>query len=90
VLGLVVAAGVFETVLTDCIVTAISDGKHKRGSAHCTGRAADLRSHHLPDLAEKHDVLEMIRTRLGVEWDVLFEAQGTPGEHFHIEWDPKE
>jgi hypothetical protein len=45
VAGLITAAGVYQRYgLDECVVTSITDGKHRTGSLHYIGRAADLRT----------------------------------------------
>lgn len=74
----------------DFVMTSGRDGAHKQGSLHYEypGRAFDCRSRHLP--REKLDVvLDAIRRELGPDFDVLLEKRNAPGEHFHVEHDPK-
>jgi hypothetical protein len=85
---LVVAASVFDHFGYDMWVTAATDGPHKPGSFHYQMLALDLRSHHLPG-AIKPAVLRELRASLP-QCDVLLEGEGTPSEHFHLEWDPKD
>ena len=72
----------------ELLITSAGDGRHSSRSKHYLGLAIDLRSKHLhPD--EKEQVLAELRQALGDQFDVLLEGQGTPNEHFHIEFDPK-
>lgn len=73
-------------------VTSVLDGKHKQGSLHFEGRAADLRSKHIP-LGTLDTALAHLKASLGPDWDAILEHVGDRGpsgrEHFHIEFDPK-
>ena len=87
-LGLLIVDSVYK-YLTDreVTITSISDGRHKRKSAHWDGRAADLR---LPswygDEFKRFNITvrDALAERLGPQWDVILE-----GNHFHMEFDPK-
>lgn len=86
-LGMQVADSVYlDMTGQEMVVTSVSDGKHKRQSAHKTGRAFDCRT-------KGHPSPGIIRTeiaeRLGKEFDVILEAVNEPNEHIHCEWDPK-
>lgn len=67
----------------DCTITSCTEGKHKRASAHYSGRAIDIRTRHIPE-SEWADLVEALRENLGPEFDVILEA-----DHIHVEWDPK-
>ena len=82
-----IVAEVLERYGADLWITSARDGEHKEGSFHYSGEAFDVRSKHLPRYV-KLEVLEELRAALGNEFDVLFEYQGMPNEHFHIEHDP--
>ena len=58
----------------ELIVTAGTDGKHRVGSLHYLGLAADLR----------FPLRDEIRAALGPDWDVVWES-----DHVHVEFDPK-
>ena len=73
----------------ECVITAANDGKHKTGSLHYSDDALDVRSKNLPTEQAKQDILSRLQHELGGDYDVLFEFQGQPNEHFHIEFDPK-
>ena len=71
-----------------CTVTSANDGKHSDNSLHYAGKALDFRTHDF--IGDKQNLLGVLRESLGSEFDVLLEAEGTPNEHVHLEWDPKE
>lgn len=70
------------------VVTSIGDGKHKTGSRHYLGLAADIRSRGLSD-AEIEQALLRGKTYLTDEFDLIHEYPGLPKQHFHLEFDPK-
>lgn len=70
------------------VITAGTNGQHKAGSKHYSGAALDVRSKNFPSRASKLEFLEAIRALLGPNYDCIFEGEGTPNEHFHLEEDP--
>lgn len=82
--ALATAAAVYSKYQSDPLwITAVTDGIHKRSSAHNTGRAVDLRIWTLPE--DKYStVVAEIKSFLGEDFDVLLEK-----DHIHIEFDPK-
>jgi hypothetical protein len=62
----------------DVFVTSIRDSLHSMGSLHLIGDAWDQRP--LINVS-----VEEVRTRLGQHFDVVDE-----GDHWHIEYDPKD
>ena len=78
--------------LGDVVITSQKDGTHKprsgRISLHYSGLAVDIRSKHLTP-EQKQRVKVKLRDSLGVDYDVVLEAEGMTNEHFHIEYDPK-
>jgi len=74
---------------TNCVITAICDGKHKEGSRHYEGEAFDMRSRNIFDHNDKLEFVEALKQALGPEFDVILEGVGEDWEHFHIEFDPK-
>ena len=90
VFGIVIVDSVFEDKgVYETIVTSVKDGKHKPGSLHYSGLAADFRSKHISGLVLKNAIVESIKSSLGDQWDVLLEHLGKPNEHIHVEFDPK-
>lgn len=68
------------------VVTSVWDQAHSDVSLHYIGCAVDVRSKHL-SREEKQKVLHLARSRLGEDYDLLLEAEGEPGEHYHLELD---
>jgi hypothetical protein len=86
--GLAAAAAVFAELGLALIVTSLNDGHHRDGSLHYAGRAADVRSKHVP-AGNREQVYHDLAAALGPAWDVVFEDRGGPNEHYHLEYDPK-
>jgi hypothetical protein len=83
-LGLVIADQVYiEVGQNDLVVTAITDGKHMRGSKHYIGQAVDLRISYFSAI-NTIKVAEEMKTRLGDDYDVVIEP-----DHIHLEFNPK-
>ena len=70
------------------MITAGIEGTHSYGSEHYTGLALDYRVHQVPP-EQRQALYTAIKDALGADFDVLWEARGTPEEHFHCEFDPK-
>lgn len=84
VVALSVADGVYrEAVQREMVVTSVIDGQHMDGSLHYAGAAADLRTHDLTE-AQAWGITELLKLRLGGDFDVILEA-----DHIHIEFQPK-
>jgi len=82
VLAIQVAAGAYEEYgMPEMTVTSICEGHHKRGSAHYSGRAFDLR---IWGVGAPEDLTKDIKHLLGEEFDVILEK-----DHIHVEYDPK-
>ena len=88
VIGLLIASSIAEDMGLDLVVTSANDGKHMATSKHYSGNALDLRTHDWPT-AVKLQFVEKLRGCLTAEYDLLFEDQGGPNEHVHLEFDPK-
>ena len=80
---------IFDKVNRQCVITSAADGTHKHDSFHYKNLALDLRSRDLPNEQVKLDVLLSLRDALGENYDVILESLGNPGEHYHLEFDPK-
>ena len=77
----------------ELVVTGGTEGKHMRGSEHYTMLAADIRTNNIGtayDRSPAKKACEELAERLGPDFDVIFEGEGTPGEHCHVELDPKD
>ena len=51
---------------------------------HYLGKAADFSIHAVPE-AKRQALIDMIEQDLGPEFVVLWEAEGTPNEHCHVQ-----
>lgn len=88
VVALLVAESVYHARGLDCVITSGIDGEHLRASKHYAGLAVDLRVHHVP-VADRDALVADLRDALGPDYDVVWEAYGTPNEHVHLEHEPK-
>ena len=88
------AASIVSSVYRDldagasCTITSANDSKHSANSWHYKGRALDFRTHDFQ--SDKHQLLHELKEALGPQFDVLLEGEGTPNEHIHVEYDPKD
>lgn len=80
-----VAHAVYAEYGYACIVTSCTDGKHSRGSLHYVGYAVDFRTRHIMEDDTKQLIADLIRQRLGDEYDVVHEPT-----HIHVEYQPKQ
>lgn len=80
---------IFDNANRPCVITSAADGTHKTDSFHYKDLALDLRSRDLPNEQVKLEVLQRIKDALGENYEVFLEQMGRPGEHFHLEFDPK-
>lgn len=71
--------------LPDMLVTSGNDSAHMAGSRHYRDQALDFRTHHLTK-TQKHALMDEVRRRLGVVYDVILESENGPNEHLHIEY----
>jgi len=82
-LAIVVADQVYTSLGYNCVVTSVTDSKHKPGSLHGIGFAVDLRTKHVP--VEQHQaIVSEMSARLGPQFDVVLET-----DHVHCEYDPQ-
>ena len=90
VLGLVVAAGCYGLRdMEEMVVTSCNDSKHGRGSLHYSGNAVDLRTNTAARIYVEGLHSDIVLA-LGVDFDVILEDYGTPNEHIHMEYQPKD
>jgi hypothetical protein len=87
VLALIPAHAIWREHGGQLVVTSGVDGTHKRASKHYSGQAVDLRIQGMPQAAQ---AIAALKLALGDDYDVILEAAGTPNEHCHLEYDPKE
>lgn len=67
------------------VITSANDGTHAPTSRHYRDEALDVRSKSFPNRACKDLFQRTLQSRLGPKFTVLFEADGTENEHFHIQ-----
>ncbi len=86
VLGILVAAQVYEGRGVPFVVTSVKDSKHMALSLHYVGKAFDCRlpSRYTKDPESDKRVHADLKEALGPQFDVILEA-----DHLHIEHDPK-
>lgn len=89
VLALHVAEGIWGVEGKPLVVTAVMDGQHTTGSAHYRGEAADLRSNTLAP-GRVPAVIAALQTALGPDYFILYEGEGTPQAHIHLEYRARE
>lgn len=78
-----VADRVYNTHGEELVITSIKDGKHKVGSKHYSGDAADLRIKFFTE-PKKKEVHARLIASLGQDYDVVLHET-----HIHVEFDPK-
>lgn len=66
----------------DIVITSANDGLHAPNSRHYKNEAVDVRSHNVPD---KRAFEKTLQTSMGPQIFVLFESEGTPNAHYHIQ-----
>ena len=76
------AQAVWKQLGQPLVVTETAGGVHSAGSRHYMGWAVDLRSRYFSQV-QKQMAVQMLRERLGDEYDVVAEAT-----HVHVEYDP--
>ena len=82
--GMMVAEAVLAEYGQELVITSAVDGRHKRASAHASGRAFDVRIWTLQADNTETEATQSLQVALGSEFDVVEES-----DHIHIEWDPK-
>lgn len=74
----------YEPTITSC-----DDSVHGPRSLHPTGRAIDVRTKDILPRDKTAFVEEITKRLNGIGFDVVYEDDGGPQEHIHIEYDPK-
>ena len=82
-LAVLAAERIWTRYNAEALLTSGVDGRHKRNSAHYTGRAVDLRTRNLAEI-NRPRAAELLQEALGDAYDVVLEA-----DHCHVEYDPK-
>jgi len=72
----------------DPVITSGVDGKHSPTSLHYAGAAWDFGVHGISE-DDRAAIAGDINTRLGTDFDVIYEGAGTPNAHIHVEWQPR-
>ncbi len=78
-----VCDGVYSTYGEELVITSLNDGKHSDTSLHYSCSGADLRTRYFT-VPETKLVAEDIRSRLGIDFDVVVEK-----DHIHLEYQPR-
>ena len=73
----------------ECVITSANDSKHGANSWHYKGRALDFRTKQDALNGLENELRNVVKDRLGPDFDVVIEAVGTDNEHLHVEYDPK-
>lgn len=84
------AAAAADLRLPKPVITAGSNGKHKKNSLHYKNLGLDYRGNNITD-AQGRALGGLVQTRLGQDYDAFFEQpDGKPPayDHFHAEYDP--
>lgn len=73
----------------DLVITSGAEPyKHTaRRSGHYRGDAIDARSKTIPK-TERRKLLGKIKRKLGPDFVVILENEGSPTEHYHMHWSP--
>jgi len=87
--GLIMLCGIMERILdiNEIWITSVQDGKHKSQSLHNAGRALDIRCKIYPP-EKVQAIVEEFKAFYDAEYDLIWESQGKPWEHLHLEYDP--
>ena len=88
--GLVALLTFMESILdiTEITVTSVNEGRHMSGSLHYQGRALDIRSKiYEPEKVAK--VVAEFKQFYDRDYDLIWEAQGEPNEHLHLQYNPR-
>lgn len=69
----------------ELVITSLHDGTHAPDSRHYTDEAVDLRTHAFATPEDRRTFRALLSTELGLRFTVLFEDEGGPNEHIHIQ-----
>lgn len=90
VIAAIVVNDIFWSLGLECVITSANDSKHSEWSLHYKGYALDFRTHYAELNGKEQELCQRVKDALGPDFDVVMEAVGTPNEHLHVEYDPKE
>jgi hypothetical protein len=85
VVAILVCESVYRDNSTEMWITSCVEGTHIRASKHYTGCAFDIRTSNLSSKNPPQAMADLIRSRLGEDFDVVLEK-----DHIHVEFDPKD
>ena len=88
--GLIALMTFMESILdiTKLTITSVNEGRHMSGSLHYQGRALDIRSKIYPP-EKVAEVVSEFKKLYDKDYDLIWESQGKPNEHLHLEYDPR-
>jgi hypothetical protein len=69
----------------DLVITSANDSRHKVGSKHYENLAVDVRSKSFADATARELFICALAKELGASFTVLYEGDGTPNAHFHVQ-----
>lgn len=81
--AILVTNDIYKKFGQELVITSLNDSKHSKTSLHYAGCAFDARIFYFDD-SEYSQVAAAIKTRLGIDYDVIIEK-----DHLHIEYQPK-
>lgn len=67
------------------VITSANDSTHDPHSRHYTDEALDLRTHNFTSPTARHLFQTALVARLGPQFTVLLEDEGTENEHLHCQ-----
>ena len=68
----------------DIVITSANDSTHKANSKHYSNEALDVRSKSF-DADARAAFIAALKRELGEAFTVLYEGDGTPNQHFHVQ-----
>lgn len=71
-------------LIGDIVITSVNDSKHSENSAHYRNEAVDIRCNDRPKHIDRL-MVDALRHTLGDKFFVLYEGEGTPNEHIHVQ-----
>lgn len=73
-----------STSFAPIVVTSVNDSRHSINSAHYRDEAVDIRCNDRPKLMDML-MCQHLERELGPDFFVLYESEGTPNEHIHVQ-----
>ena len=87
IIGINVAEDVYTHHNLDCVITSVGDYRHSAVySEHYQDNAAEIRTKNIPTKQIRNNIQKTIKNNLPLGFVLLFENEGTVGEHFHLAW----